>query len=194
MYVEVFDPMNHDTSGLDLLALEQLVIEAQTTSGGCSVAEIGCWAGLTTKVLARTADRVYCVDHWKGNVNDRLGDVARQIGQEKAILTFCNNMQTDTLGKSSLFGRVFPCIGDSLMWAKIFELTEVRFGLVFIDASHDYEDVKADIEAWRKLVRKGGIICGHDYTTFPGVYKAVNEAFNGEAGAIGSSIWHYTIQ
>ncbi|MHA2313470.1 MAG: class I SAM-dependent methyltransferase [Candidatus Thorarchaeota archaeon] len=51
--------------------------------------------------------------------------------------------------------------------------------LVFIDALHDYEHVKQDIELWLPKVRAGGIICGDDYDhhRHPGVKQAVDEAF-----------------
>jgi hypothetical protein len=49
---------------------------------------------------------------------------------------------------------------------------------VFIDACHEYEPVKADIEAWASKVRSGGILCGHDYgREWVGVKAAVDEFF-----------------
>jgi hypothetical protein len=49
---------------------------------------------------------------------------------------------------------------------------------VYIDASHTYEDVLADIGFWRPIIRPGGIISGHDYWPCDiGVMDAVNEAF-----------------
>jgi Methyltransferase domain len=37
------------------------------------------------------------------------------------------------------------------------------FDFVYIDARHDYESVKEDLEAWCDKVRPGGILAGHDY-------------------------------
>lgn len=48
--------------------------------------------------------------------------------------------------------------------------------MVYIDADHNYEPVKADIRAWLPKVKPGGWITGHDYYwPFPGVLRAVCE-------------------
>ncbi|MRS02168.1 class I SAM-dependent methyltransferase, partial [bacterium] len=48
--------------------------------------------------------------------------------------------------------------------------------MVFIDAAHDYDNVRADIAAWYPKVRLGGMLAGHDYEeNWPGVIQAVNE-------------------
>jgi hypothetical protein len=64
--------------------------------------------------------------------------------------------------------------------------------LVFIDADHSYEGVKADIEAWLPKVKVGGWIGGHDYKSprFPGVERAVHERFDQvEHGANSTWFW-----
>jgi hypothetical protein len=48
--------------------------------------------------------------------------------------------------------------------------------LIFIDADHAYESIREDIQSWLPKVKKGGIICGHDYSgQEKGVIKAVDE-------------------
>jgi len=179
-----FDPMQHDTSGLDLMALQDLA-RIFTREEGFSV-EVGSWAGLTARAILNgspDSHRLYCVDHWLGNENDRIGEVAKQIGHDAAVRTFCRNMN------EHLFTRLFPLVGSSKTWASVFDWKYIKPDLVFIDASHDYDDVLNDINVWSKIVRPGGAICGHDYTTFPGVKKAVDERFKGKASLLGSSIW-----
>jgi hypothetical protein len=44
----------------------------------------------------------------------------------------------------------------------------------FIDAAHDYESVKRDLEAWGPKVRADGILAGHD-ADWHEVKKAVAE-------------------
>ena len=49
-------------------------------------------------------------------------------------------------------------------------------GFIYIDGSHTYESVAADIETWWPLLLPGGIFGGHDYDKeHPGVVRAVNE-------------------
>ncbi len=58
-------------------------------------------------------------------------------------------------------------------------LEPASLDFVFIDAGHSYDEVRADIAAWRTRLKPGGWITGHDYDAakFPGVVRAVDEAF-----------------
>tara|TARA_B100000287_G_scaffold333763_1_gene318936 strand:- start:2272 stop:2829 length:558 start_codon:yes stop_codon:yes gene_type:complete len=51
------------------------------------------------------------------------------------------------------------------------------YDFIYIDGSHDYKDIKRDLELYLPKLKKGGIIGGHDYHEWgwPGVFKAVNE-------------------
>ena len=73
---------------------------------------------------------------------------------------------------------VVRTLHSCLSWdaAKLYEDESLDF--VFIDAEHDYKSVTKDIAAWRGKVRKGGLICGHDYSQdYAGLMLAVTEAF-----------------
>jgi len=50
-------------------------------------------------------------------------------------------------------------------------------GLLFVDATHDYDNVTADFEAWfPKMRQPGGYMVFHDYSAaWPGVKKALDK-------------------
>jgi len=64
---------------------------------------------------------------------------------------------------------------DSVSQSKNYQDHSLDF--VYIDAGHDYESVKADIQAWLPKIKPNGIIAGDDYNPWWGVPRAVNEMF-----------------
>lgn len=61
--------------------------------------------------------------------------------------------------------------------------------VVFLDGSHEKDDVTADIWRYRSRVRAAGIMAGHDYgTAHPGVKAAVDGAF-GQPDQVNDSVW-----
>jgi hypothetical protein len=81
---------------------------------------------------------------------------------------------------------------DSLSAAVTYEDKSLDF--VFIDAAHDYENVKADIKAWLPKIKPGGYLAGHDYPTWEGVTKAVNEIFGSESIQSGEDCWLFHVE
>jgi hypothetical protein len=60
---------------------------------------------------------------------------------------------------------------------------------VFLDASHKYDDIKADLFAWYPKVKKGGIFAGHDYPTWTQVVRAVDEFFPSKNFRVSENCW-----
>ena len=86
------------------------------------------------------------------------------------------NTDVETIARANLRGLPVNVLkGESLKLVKKYKNKSLDF--VFIDGSHEYEDVKADILAWKKKVKKGGFIGGHDYSDHETVNRAVKEIF-----------------
>ncbi len=159
--------------------LEWLAAQAH----GCQVMiEVGCWKGRSTLALAdNTRGRVYAVDHWQGTPGDDHVEEVRRLGGPHGLFhAFRRNLR----GRDHVVIRSM----DASQAARAF--APYSADLVFIDASHQYADVKHDIENYRPLVKSGGILCGHDYGNplQPGVSMAVDEAFPNVQRA-GFSLW-----
>jgi hypothetical protein len=55
---------------------------------------------------------------------------------------------------------------------------ECGVDVLLVDAAHDYESVRRDLEAWRPKMRLRGVVIGHDYGgKFEGVTRAFDERF-----------------
>ena len=142
------------------------------------IVEIGCWMGRSTRALADHAvGTVWAVDTWMGSEEHQSALVDKH--PDWLYQQFCTNLQ-DRI--ASL--KVVPIRMESIKAASL--LGKNTFDMVFIDASHDFEAVSADIQAWKSLIRPGGIICGHD-RGYPPVAQAV-ETHVGEVGGE-TDIW-----
>ena len=128
------------------------------------ICEVGSYKGRSSvAIAANTAADVYCVDTWgEFDHSEELTDESRWSFDQ---------WQKNTRGLKN----IYPVNHCSLFAARDYARNAIRFSMVFIDADHNLESVKADIAAWGPLVKKGGILCGHDYTpAWPGVIEAVD--------------------
>jgi predicted O-methyltransferase YrrM len=128
-----------------------------------SIVEIGSWMGKTTHALCSGCPGiVIAVDHFKGCPNERDGPhieaTQRDISQD-----FWRNV--------GHFKNLSLLKMDSVKAAGLFRPKTIDMG--FIDASHEYPDIKADLSAWLPVCRK--LICGHDIG-YPSVRQAVEES------------------
>jgi len=153
--------------------LRWLAEQARLTGLNSTIVEIGTFLGRSARALASNSDwvgtRIYCVDPYM-----RYGDP----GVEQAVKT---GLWDDTYQQA----RFNLDLGSSNRIVFLRELSTraaLRFDdctidMIFIDGDHSYSAVMADISAWERTIKPGGLICGHDYNVHPGVKQAVDESF-----------------
>lgn len=137
--------------------------------------EIGSWMGRSASYMAvEIINSGYnikfdCIDTWNGSSEHQEHHI---IKNESLFEEFKKN----TTRVSHI---ITPIRLNSLSASLLYEDNSLDF--IFIDASHEYEDVKNDILCWKNKVKKNGIISGHDYTeNWKGVKRAVNEIFGAD--------------
>lgn len=172
------------TPQIDIDAACALVRCVKEKFGYCRVIEVGSWTGRMALAMVEVgADRVDCIDTWAGTDDpaDQTFEAEAKHGKDaiwRAFQSNCNGW---------LGTKIHGFRGKSLDIAATWP-AEAIAELLFIDADHRYESVLADIKAWERFVRVGGIVAGHDYEEgWPGVVRAVNETGGCEKG--GNSMW-----
>jgi len=99
-------------------------------------------------------EKLYSIDAWRHI--DGFIDVTNG-GPDMHIQTFTKSFENLYVhGDRSVIIREL-----SVAASKLFQDDSLDF--VFLDAAHDYENIKKDLEAWYPKIKKGGIFCGHDY-------------------------------
>ena len=117
-----------------------------------SIAEIGCYAGEGTCILAEYFDVVYAIDPWCGGYDDT--DVCSTSDMASVEYTFhinCEFVYDEIIQKYKMTSQ------DA---ADLFKKEGRRVDAVYIDAIHTYHAVKKDIELWYPIVDIA--ISGHD--------------------------------
>lgn len=154
--------------------------------GYSRVVEVGVWLGETSKILLEnTRAELVLVDPYRSGDGYEEGQLYGG-GDQRLLDEVCHHVR-----KSLHDLRVCFVRESSIDAARI---VKGKFDVVFIDGLHTYEAVKEDIYAWLPLVRKGGVLAGHDYNTrFPGVIRAVNERFGSHVRFGPDSVWYVEV-
>lgn len=163
--------------------LEWLAKQASTRN---RILEIGSWKGRSTRAIADNTDgTVWAVDTWNGTPEDP--HFKELVGKDPDWLfdEFLTNIGDTHLREQS----VRPLRLSSLDAAATLS-AKFKFDMIFIDADHSYEAVKADVLAWRPLLAEGGLFCGHDYVAGRGgVLRAIDEFVPNVRRAGVGTIW-----
>lgn len=145
------------------------------------IIEIGVWKGRSTLALSENCHGiVYGIDPYITAVSDQRSDI---------ISAAQNNLQQPIKqGKCFLIDatsiQALPLM-EKLLWSR-------KADMVFIDGDHTTDAVSYDIEQYRKLIRRGGILAGHDrdYIEVQTALQSLIPDYKNGAG----SIWYTEVQ
>jgi hypothetical protein len=147
------------------------------------IIEVGTWKGgsamemaLHLERLGLTQAKILCVDTWLGALEmwgdhteaDRYGSLALRHGYPQLYYQFLANVCHKGLQQ-----RIIPFPLPSVTVAQWLSLRGVRAELIYLDGSHEEEDVYADLTDYWDLLAAGGLIFGDDYA-WTGVKMAVD--------------------
>lgn len=141
-------------------------------------AEIGVFAGeLSKRLLGSRQDMtLYMVDPW--TELDSSSEYAKSDFHGKLNQYEQDEYYRMATGSVSFAGDRAKIIRNFSVNAAD-KVPDEYLDFCFIDADHTYQAVKEDLAAWYPKVKRGGLICGHDYNhpNFPewGVKRAVDE-------------------
>jgi predicted O-methyltransferase YrrM len=145
----------------------------QKFESGSKFVEVGTWMGQSVAYLAveiinsNKNIELFCVDTWLGSEEHHTFNQHKELVDGTLYETFLKNIEP-------IKNHIKPIRSTSVEAAKLFEDKSLDF--IFIDAAHDYENVKADLKAWFPKLKSNGVIAGHDYHGgWPGNVQAVQE-------------------
>ncbi len=134
-----------------------------------TVIEIGSFLGASTAFFATHCDHVYAIDpfkKWQEGIKRWYIDEVDEYFYDQ----FDFNMK-----ELGVRNRITAIPSTSIDAAGLFP--NLKADLVYIDAIHDYDNVKRDIKLWKD--RASIIVCGDDYDeNWTELKKAVDEVAN----------------
>jgi len=133
----------------------------------CSLAEVVEGSSKNISVIGIDTCRGSGPEGWRGK--DYHATAVKNGGGTFASALHKNVMDCGFGEKITLI------ISDSVSASRLF--SDASLDWVHLDARHDYESVKADIEAWLPKVKVGGWLSGDDYDAakWPEVVAAVSD-------------------
>jgi predicted O-methyltransferase YrrM len=141
---------------------------AKNVPRGQAIVELGSWKGKSTVWLAKGTEagqgnKVYSIDphsRSKAHISE---------GERNTCPAFLTN-----LTEAGVQNAVVPLVTTSDKAAKRWRK---KVGLLWIDASHEYQDVKHDLLCWKRHLLPGAIVAFHDCDK-PGPAQVVEEYLN----------------
>lgn len=165
----------------DNSVIDRLVAEARPKL----IIEVGTWLGGSAAHMAKLLQgqgqggQVLCIDTWLGAAEfwDSQQDVERYqaLGIKQGFPTVFYQFLANIL-HAGLQDTIVPFPQTANNAAVWLARRKVKAELIYIDGSHEEDDVAADLAHYWELLADGGTLFGDDYDAYwPGVIIAVNK-------------------
>jgi len=151
-----------------------------------TVIEIGSWLGASTRFIASHLPKegiLYAIDTWRGSPTEPWH-------MQDPRLPYLYQLFLSNVKHANLTDKIIPIRMNSLEAATALN---IKADLIYLDASHEKEDVINDIMYWSPHLNPNGTLCGDDYWTFGTVRDAVNHCasiLNKKVSVIGN-FWFF---
>jgi len=145
------------------------------------IVEVGTWKGKSAIEMMRWAKpttTIICVDTWLGSLEHWMNeDMELLYGRPTLYIDFLKNIR-----EAQIEEQVRPLPMPSKQAARFLKWKwdwVPKADLIYIDGSHDEQDVLSDLVEYWPLVQKGGIMFGDDYGEWQTVEDAVEKFVQG---------------
>jgi len=136
-----------------------------------NVLEIGAFSGESTFIFSHYFNSVHSVDSWKNG-----NDTTKEVGMGDVDMNVVFDVYRNRVSK--LENVTFNRCSSDHFFRNVFKQEKNSFNMVYIDGSHEAEQVKIDIENSMNILGEDGIICGHDFSWNDDVNKIVRYKFD----------------
>lgn len=136
---------------------ENIYTEAVKTFDSGKFVEVGCWKGRSLSYLG-----VEIINSGK-NIKVDAVDTFTASGENDSTISGINTY-------SEFINNIQPVISvvENIRQMKSEDASKLYLNesleMVFIDGGHKYNEVMKDIECWWPKIKKGGMLCGDDYS------------------------------
>ncbi len=152
------------------------------------IAELGSWKGASAIHMASLCSaKIYCIDTWLGGIDHVFASgeenaVPKRHGYPQLYFQFLHNVKA-----SGFADRIIPFPNTTLNGLRYLKKKNIEPQLIYIDASHETDDVAADVSMARTLF-PNAVLFGDDWR-WPSVKAGLRMSVGSNAKPVDDGIF-----
>jgi len=175
-----FTLLPEDTSGWN--GNSEVFVKLITEIKPKTIIEVGSWKGQSAINMGKATKElgldttIHCVDTWLGAIEfwsklkaTEERNLLLRHGYPQIYYQFLSNVI-----HNGLQDTILPFPNTSENGFRYFKDIKITADLIYIDASHEEEDVYKDVNNFFTLLNNGGVIFGDDYFSWAGVRTSID--------------------